>query len=74
MLQEKYFLFEEIKKTPFLCITLDLLVCLQIINVLSVDICAGAHLCLYVGRPHSQKYTPYKESHGDMDKNSISFI
>ena len=34
----------------------------------------GAHLCLHVGGPHSQRDTPHKEFHGDMDKNSLSFI
>ena len=43
-------------------------------EIRSVGICDGAHLCLHVGRPHSQRDIPCKESHGDMDMNSLSFI
>ena len=43
-------------------------------NAVFVSICDGAHLCLHVGGPYSQRYTPHKESLGDMDKDSLSFI
>ena len=40
----------------------------------TVGICDGARLCLHVGGLHLQRDTPHKESHSDMDKNSLSFI
>ena len=45
-----------------------------VLELRAVGICDGAHLCLHVGGPPSQRDTLHKESHGDMDKNSLSFI
>ena len=45
-----------------------------VMKVGDVGICDEAYLYLHVGGPHSQRDTPDKKSHGDIDKNSLSFI